>query len=301
MSENHIMLLGAQGQVGQALQHEKLPADWQLHCHGRAELDITDHGGVKTALQRVRPALVINAAAVTAVDKAESDHREAVAVNFEGVANLAAQCAALDIPLIHLSTDYVFDGRDGNVPYTTENKMNPLSVYGQTKMMGEESIRHEHAWHVILRVSAVFSSFGKNILTNILKMIDERDELKFVIDQQACPTYAPDIAKALINIAEKIMGGKSNGFGLFHYCGSPETTRYEFVQEIMQTYMPYTQRRPKILPAKSTDFTGLAERPGYSVLDCSKIRDIYGIEQRPWREGLIEAMSLLMRDRRQVV
>ncbi len=161
-----IMLLGAGGQMGQAVRAEPLPRDWELAALSRAECDITDHRGVHKAVQTFRPDLVINAAAMTAVDKCETEQDQAVATNFEGPANLAAQCSAIDAPLIHISTDYVFDGQDGEVPYKPDDKMNPLSIYGNTKMMGEESVRHELAFHVILRISSVFSAFGTNMLTN---------------------------------------------------------------------------------------------------------------------------------------
>ena len=295
MSAHRIMLLGAKGQVGQALRAEALPDDWELGVFGHAECDITDHAAVRATIQNFAPDLIINAAAMTAVDACETDHARAVAANFEAPANLAAQCSARDIPLLHLSTDYVFDGRDGAVPYTPDDLMNPLSAYANTKMMGEESVRHELAWHVILRVSSVFSVFGTNLLTKALQMFAKHDELKFVTDQVSCPTYAPDIAKALIVIGTAILRGKHDGFGTFHLCGTPAVTRLEFMQAIWEVYAPHMARRPRILPARSADFSGFAERPAYSVLDCTKIRDVYGIIQRPWREGLVEALEVLLR------
>lgn len=299
MGAKRVMLLGAAGQVGQALRAETLPGDWELGLYTRANCDITKHGMVRQALQDFRPDIIINAAGMTAVDKCETEKEQAVAANFEAPANLAAQCSAIDAPLIHLSTDYVFDGRDGEVPYKPDDKMNPLSVYANTKMMGEESVRHEFPWHVILRVSSVFSAYGMNLLPKTLQFIDSRDELKFVTDQKSCPTYAPDIAKALIVIADALLRGKTDGFGTFHLCGEPAVTRYEFTQAIMEAYAPYTERRPKILPAVSADFPGYAVRPAYSVLDCSKTRDVYGISPRPWSSGLKQAMEQLMQLRRQ--
>jgi dTDP-4-dehydrorhamnose reductase len=299
MATKRIMLLGAGGQVGQALRAEPMPAGWEFAAYSRAECDITDHRAVHKVIQTFRPDLVINAAAMTAVDKCETEQDKAVAANFEGPANLAAQCSAIDAPLIHISTDYVFDGRDGEVPYKPNDAMNPLNIYGNTKMMGEESVRHELAFHVILRISSVFSAFSTNLLTKTLQMLDTRDEIKSVIDQKSCPTYAPDIAKAIIVMTNAILGGKSNGFGTFHLCGTPPVTRFEFTQTIMEAYAPFTQRRPTILPAKSTDFPGFAERPSYSALDCSKTADIYGIAQKPWRDGITTAINMLMQQRKQ--
>ena len=293
------MLLGAAGQVSQALRHESLPADWELGLYTRAECDITSHGAVQSALRAFRPDLVINTAAMTAVDACETRQEEAMAANFEAPANLAAQCSVMDVPLIHLSTDYVFDGKDGDVPYKTTDKINPLSVYGQSKMMGEEAILQTHPWHVILRVSSVFSAYGNNLLPKMLQLIDTRDELKIVTDQKGCPTAAPEIARALITITEALLKGKSNGFGIFHLCGAGEATRFEFVQAILEAYAPFTKRHPRLIPALSSDFPGFAERPAYSVLDCTRLLDVYGITQTSWREGLKTAMHQLMHDRKQ--
>lgn len=300
MGIKRIMLLGAGGQVGQALRAETLPADWELGAYTHAECDITNHRAVQETIQKFRPDLVINSAAMTAVDKCETEQEQATAANFRGPANLAAQCSAIDAPLIHLSTDYVFDGTDGGKPYRADDKMNPVNFYGHTKMMGEEAIRHEHGWHVILRVSSVFGAYGTNLLTKMLQTIDTRDEIKSVTDQISGPTPSQDVAKTLIAITNAIMGGKTNGFGTFHLCGEPPATRLEFAQEIMKAYAPYTTRRPSILPALTSDFPGFAPRPPYSVLECSKIREIYGIAQKPWRDGLAEAMQILMQGRRQV-
>ncbi len=293
---HHLMLLGANGQVGQALQHQPLPEGWELGLYDHTRLDITNTSAMRDAVEGFRPDIIVNAAAMTAVDKAEKEPDNARAVNFEGPAILAAQCSTRDIPLIHLSTDYVFDGRC-DTPYLPEDTMNPLNVYGQSKMMGEEAIRHELAWHVILRISWVFSAFGNNILKSTLKMIDERDELRMVTDQMGGPTYAPDVAVAIITIAKALLAGKSGGFGTFHYCGSPPCTRYELTEAIMQAYAPHTSRRPKITPTVSAEFASFAPRPSYSVLDCGKTEAIYGIKQRPWRESLIKAIQQLMSQR----
>ncbi|MDP9127296.1 MAG: dTDP-4-dehydrorhamnose reductase [Pseudomonadota bacterium] len=298
MQVKRIMLLGAGGQVGRALQAEHLPKDWSLAALPRAECDINNYKVVQQAIERIEPDLLINAAAMTAVDKCETDHKAAMTSNFEAPGNLAAQCASRDIPLIHLSTDYVFDGADGTRPYRTDDAMNPLSVYGHSKMMGEEAVRHSLAWHVILRVSSVFSAFGPNILTKALQSIEERDELRIVSDQISCPTYAPDVAKALIVMSDRILSGRSDGYGTFHLGGTPEASRFEFVNEVMASYASHTSRRPKIVAALSADFSGFAARPPYSVLDCSRINEIYEIKPKPWREGLTAAITALTQERR---
>lgn len=288
-----ILLFGAHGQVGQALQAEALPAGWVLGAFGRSACDLTDHAATQKAIAEFKPSLVINAAAMTNVDACEREPDAAMKANFDAVANLAAQCSTRDIPVIHLSTDYVFDGRDGGIPYAEDAQMNPLNVYADTKMMGEMALRQELAWHVILRVSSIFSAFGQNILTRTLAMLSQKDELKIVTDQTSCPTYAPDLAQALVTMAEAILRGHYNAFGTFHYCGEPAATRLEFAQAVMAAYAPHTPRRPRILPALSSDFPGFAERPAYSVLDCRKIAATYGIAQSPWRDGITEAITKL--------
>jgi dTDP-4-dehydrorhamnose reductase len=296
MAEKRIMLLGANGQIGQAFQHETVPDDWKVGLFGHADLDIALHHKVQTAIHEFKPSLIINAAAMTAVDGAEKDPDQARAINFDAVANLAAQGSALDIPVIHISTDYVFDGEDRNI-YLPNDQMNPLNIYGQSKMMGEEALRHELAWHVILRISSVFSSYAKNLLTNMINAIESKDELKGATDQIACPTYAPDVAKALIVMASGILKGKHDGFGTFHLCGSPAASRLEFTQAIMDAYAPYTKARPRITPALAKDFALPAKRALKVILDCTKIRDVYGIQQKPWRDGLAEAVQLLQKTR----
>jgi dTDP-4-dehydrorhamnose reductase len=291
MTTKRILLFGGSGQIGQALRAEPLPAGWTLAAPPRAECDITDHSRMRDTVQAFKPDLIINSAAMTNIDQCQADLDAALAVNFEAAAALTAQCSANDVPLIQLSTDYVFDGQDGEVPYKPDDLMNPLNIYGQSKYMGEEAVRHDLPFHVILRVSAVFSAFGKNILTRVLETIEAGDEAKFPVGQKACPTYAPEIAKALITMTNAILGGKSNGFGIFHFCGEGPANRLEFAQSVMDAYLPYTARRPKLLPATEPQ---AVPRPAYSVLDCRKILDIYGIAQKPWRDSLPLAIEALM-------
>jgi dTDP-4-dehydrorhamnose reductase len=295
-ASRRIMLLGAAGQVGQAIRHQTLPQSWQLGLYSRNELDITDASALRDAVQTFQPDLIINSAGMTNVDKSEQDPDAAMAANFTAPATLAAQASALDIPLIHLSTDYVFDG-DHDTPYLPDDPMNPVNAYGRSKLMGEEAVRHELAWHVILRISSVFSAFNRNILTNTLKMIDERDELRMVTDQLGAPTPATDVASAIIKIAESLLNGKSGGFGTFHLCGAPSCTRYELTEAIMAAYAPFTTHRPKITPTVSAEYANLAPRPRYSVMDCAKTEAVYGIAQRPWQLGLDAAMRQLFEKR----
>lgn len=300
MSSKRILLFGANGQVGQAFRAEPIPTDWELKALSRAECDITDHRKVQHIIKEFHPDIVINAAGMTAVDRCETEHDEARHANFDAPANLAAQCAAIDAMLIHLSTDYVFDGNAGNHAYRPDDMMNPINIYGESKMMGEEAVRHSHPYSVILRISSVFSAYGTNLLTKMIQAIESKDELKIVTDQICAPTPAQDVARALVTISTQLLHGKSGGYGIFHLCGTPPVNRLEFAQAMMTAYAPHTTRRPALLPALSSDFPGFAPRPAHSVLNCDKIREVYGIHQRPWREGLDESMQVWLEKRKQV-
>ncbi len=296
MKSQRVMFFGAPGQIGQAFQYvwKSLPQRplWELGLFGRQECDIGNPVELKTVMQNFRPDLVINAAGLTRVDVAEQDEKTATEVNFHAVAGMAAQCSALDVPLIHLSTDYVFDGQK-TTPYLPDDPMNPINTYGASKMMGEEALRHELAWHVILRVSSVFSAFHRNILTNTIQLIDKNDALRMVADTLSAPTPATHIVRALISMGQQILGGKTDGFGTFQLCGTPPCSRLEWAQAVLKAYEPYTTRRPTIEPTTSAAFAAPAQRPAYTVMDCAKIKEIYGVEQRPWQEGLDEAMEIL--------
>jgi len=298
MAIPRLMLIGAPGQLGQAFRYVwEQKADrphWEIGAFGRRECDLTKPEEIKTVIHNYKPDLIINAGAITNVDEAERNENMATLVNFHAAANIAAQCSALDIPMIQLSTDYVFDGTK-TTPYTEEDQMNPINFYGASKMMGEEAVRQELAWHVILRVSSVFSAFRRNLLTSTIKMIEEQDELRIVTDIVSTPTPATHIVSAVITIAQALLNGKTDGFGIFQLCGTPSCSRYTLAQAMMESYAPHTTKRPAILPATCADFNSPAKRPAYSAMDCTKIKNVYGIEQRPWQEGLDEAMDILFK------
>jgi len=291
MSSYHILLFGGNGQVGRALQRRQIPASWELFAPTRAECDLMEPGAIGRTIQKFAPDLVINSAAMTDIDACENDRARATEVNFHAVANMAGQCDTINAPLIQISTDYVFDGRDGGIPYLPDDAMNPLNVYGQTKMLGEEAVRHGLYWHVIMRTSLVFSSIGENVLVKTLRQIDTQDEIQAVIDQKANPTSADAVGDALIAMGDAILKGKGNGFGTFHVCGEPAVTRFEFLQAIMEAYAPFTERRPKLMPVSSAEISNRVPRPPCSMLNNDKARDVYGIKPSQWREDLARAVS----------
>ena len=291
MTIKRILFFGGSGQIGQAFKAETKPKDWEIIAPTSSSCDITSTNALRTLMQLTKPDLVINSAAMTNVDACEKEHDRARAINFEAVATMVAQCSALDVPLIHLSTDYVFDGRDGAHPYMPDSPMNPLNAYGETKMLGEEAIRHDFPWHVILRVSSVFSAYSSNILTNILKSIDVGSEINVPSNQLSTPTYAPDVTQALVIIGDAILHGKSNGFGTFHLSGDHPAPRQQFAQAIMDAYAPHTSHRPSIIPVDRSKVAGIAPRPAYSVLDCVKIATVYDIKPKSWRDGVTKSVA----------
>lgn len=283
------MLLGGDGQVGQVIRSCTLPEDWHLDSYNKDRLDITNHSAVRVAIDNASPDIIVNLAALSSVDAAEKDKGLAVSVNFDAPANLAAICSFRDIPLIHLSTDYIFDG-EKEAPYSPEDTPSPINAYGQSKMFGEDAVRQELAWHVILRTSWVFSEFGNNMLIKTLNRAKEEGALRVASDQIGSPTYGFDLAHAIVTIIDKLLAGKSDGFGTFHYCGTPCATRYEFAEEAIRA----SSIKSDLTAAQAGDFPDFVARPHYSVMDCSKILKIYGIEQRSWRDGITKAILALV-------
>ena len=303
MANNRILLLGGNGQIGQALRQAALPDHWHLGVFTRAECDFMKPGDIARAIRGFEPELVINAAAMTDIDACQRDPLRAIEINFHAVANIAAQCDTLSAPLIHLSTDYVFDGQrgqeGGNHPYKTTDAMNPVNKYGETKMMGEEAVRHGLHWHVILRTSLVFSSLGDNILTKTLRQIETQEVVEAVSDQTANPTSAAAVAEAVIAIGHAILQGKGNGFGTFHVSGDGPATRYEFLQAVMEAHAPFTEHRPRLDAVFAKDVPNRVPRPPYSVLDNTRLQEVYGLAPRSWRADLQQAVQQYAEGQRQ--
>jgi len=287
-----ILLTGAQGQLGWELQRRALAAGLTVDASDRDDLDITDAASVRARLAAVRPALVVNAAAYTAVDKAESDREAAFAVNRDGPANLARACAEHAIPLIHVSTDYVFDGsRPG--AYTEDDPVAPLGVYGVSKFDGEEAVRTACPRHVILRTAWVYGVHGHNFVKTMLRLGRERETLRVVDDQHGCPTFAGDLADAVLAIAARLRAGDvpADGWGTFHCTGSGHTTWCGFAREIFSQVAPRGDRVPEVQGIASSEYPTPARRPANSVLDCSRLERVYGIRLRDWRPALAEMLD----------
>lgn len=281
-----ILLTGANGQVGKEIQHAVPRSGYECIALTRAECDIANADSVQQAIKTHKPAIVINAAAYTAVDRAEQESELAFAINATGALNLARACQKDGAALIHLSTDYVFNG-DSTIPYTETDAVNPLGVYGQSKWQGEVAIRDVLPQHIILRTSWVFGAHGSNFVKTILRLAREREKLSVVADQRGCPTSAKSIALAIWQIIAKIntIGIENAPWGTYHYTDAPETNWYAFAKEIIELNKSTISVR-ELLPIATDQYPTLAKRPSYSVLNCKKIADAFQIEQQDWLGAL---------------
>ena len=282
-----IIVTGAGGQVGWELVRRAPLLGHEVLAWDVAELDISNAAAVDAALAASGADVLINAAAYTAVDKAEQEPALAFAVNRDGPAHLAAACQRLHIPLLHISTDYVYDGSKAG-PWLENDAPAPLGVYGASKLAGDEAVRQILPRHLILRVSWVFGVHGHNFVKTMLRLAREREELRVVADQQGCPTFAGDIADVLLELAGRSAEiDARDAWGIYHYGGAPLTSWHGFASAIVAS-----ARARETLPVQrvtaiaTTDYPTPARRPLNSVLDCSKLADRFGIRPRPWQAGL---------------
>lgn len=293
-----VLVTGANGQVGSALVQRRSLIGVNIIATDRAQLDITDEVAVRECIDRESPRLLINAAAYTAVDRAEDEVDTAFAVNEQGAQHLAHACAKAGIPLIHLSTDYVFDG-ELKRPYREDDTPAPLGVYGQSKWQGEEAVRRTLPQHVILRVSAVFSSHGNNFVRAILQRARKAQVLRVVADQRTCPTAATDIAEAIMCIARHAMHAQPFSWGTYHYCGRPETTWYAFAKAILVLAREHKPGlAPKVMSIASSEYPTRVRRPINSVLDCRKIERALQICPPHWHKELARVVPVLLKHQR---
>ncbi len=284
-----LLVLGAGGQLGQNLCH-LAATTFDVVALDRNGLDITNAQAVLEKMREITPDLVINAAAYTAVDKAESEPDLAFKVNQNGPENIAKACLALDVPLIHISTDYVFDG-DKKTAYTETDPVNPMGVYGQSKNAGEEAVRAILPQHIILRISWAFGLYGHNFVKTIQRLAREREELKIVSDQHGCPTSTVNVSKVLLRICHAMQSKEQNkdftAFGTYHYCDLPQSTWYEFANAIIEnTRQHETLMVKRVLPIATNEFPLPAKRPQNSRLDCSKLKAVFDIDQYSWQDEL---------------
>ncbi|MFN3721700.1 MAG: dTDP-4-dehydrorhamnose reductase [Paracoccaceae bacterium] len=277
-----LLVFGQSGQVATELQ--RLVPDARFLSRDQA--DLSDPAACANAIRTHRPAVVINAAAWTAVDKAESEEAAATVVNGDAPTAMAQECAALDIPFLHISTDYVFDGT-GKVPFTPDHPTAPLGAYGRSKLKGETGVRAAGGNHLILRTSWVVSAHGANFVKTMLRLGQERDSLTVVGDQIGGPTPAAAIAAALLKAAQALQAGQPGG--THHFSGAPDTSWADFAREIMACAGLTCQ----ITDIPSSAYPTPARRPANSRLDCTALKTAFGIDRPDWREGLHDILKEL--------
>jgi dTDP-4-dehydrorhamnose reductase len=282
-----VLVFGAGGQVGRELCRAAWPGSFEIIPLDRNAADITKAAAASAVIARERSDLVINLAAYTAVDRAESEPEAAWAVNCAGAAHIAAVCGEGGPPLVHLSTDYVFDGRKSE-PYREGDTVNPLNVYGRSKEAGERAVRAAAPRHIILRTAWVYGAYGANFVKTMLRLGAERPVLRVVADQRGCPTAAADIASALIAIARQIERGGTE-WGTFHFAAAGSTSWHGFAEEILGLARRLeawpSGSGPRLEPITTDQYPSAAQRPMNSVLDCRKIA-AFGISPPPWRSSI---------------
>lgn len=288
-----LLLLGGTGQVGREFRAH-LPTGIDCIAPSRAELDLTDADSITRIISAGSWSAVVNAAGYTDVDRAESEPTLAFAINTDAPSRLAAETGRRGIPLIHISTDYVFDGRKG-ASYVESDATGPLNAYGRSKLAGELGIRAATSRHVIIRTSWVYSPTGKNFVRTILRLAAERERLTIVADQRGCPTAARDIAKASLDVALRCAAEPDRApYGLYHFAGAGEATWFEFACAIIEMADGWLPRQPQVVPIKTADYPTKALRPADTRLDCAAMARVFGITARPWREALTATLDCLL-------
>ena len=277
-----ILVLGASGQIASELK--RLPG---VATVGRPDIDFCHLASISDVIEGVRPSAVINAAAYTAVDTAEIEAEVAHLINVLAPGEVARVCRALNIPLLHISTDYVFDGRK-TCPYLPDDQCNPLGVYGASKRAGELAISASGCRHAILRTSWVFSRHGSNFVKTMLRLGRERRRLSVVCDQFGGPTSAGSIAMCCFEIAKHMVADRQCG-GIFHFSGAPAVSWFEFAAEIFR----FSSLDVALTPISTAQYPVKATRPSYSVLDCQTTCDMFGVVQPDWRVDLFSVLSEL--------
>ena len=285
-----ILITGANGQLGSELQ--KLSANDCSHKYiftDYQELDITNNDDVKTFFAEQKPDFLINCAAYTAVDNAENDYDKALKINAEAVANLTDACKVSDTIFLHISTDYVFDGKKPT-PYIESDTTNPLSAYGKTKLLGEQNAL-VHSKSIIIRTSWLYSTFGNNFVKTMLRLGSEREKIKVVADQIGSPTYAEDLASAILKIVATISKNANNAkFGIYHFSNAGHCSWCDFAKEIIRT----GNKNCVVEPISTSEYPTLAQRPQYSLMSTEKIKTDYHVNVPDWKISLKKCVEELI-------
>lgn len=287
-------MAGHNGQLAWALRGMSSSAV-TIHVLGRPELDVTDRVSVGRAVAQVSPDVIINAAAYTAVDQAESDQAAAFAVNRDGARNIARAAAEFGVPLIHVSTDYVFGG-DKAEPYIETDMAGPINVYGASKLAGEQAVAAACESHVIVRSAWLHGPFGRNFVRTMLRLAAQREVIDVVADQRGSPTFAPDLAAVILQMAARIVAepAASGWRGTFHAVNAGEASWAELAEWVFAFSRARGGPYARVRPVPAEDFASAAARPRNSRLNTDKLRQTFGIELRPWQEAVEESVSLIL-------
>lgn len=286
-----IMVTGGAGQLATAMEQE---GGAVIRRVGRPAFDFDRPASIAEAVQAAQPTFVVNAAAWTAVDAAEADPEAAGRANRDGPATLAALCADAGIPLIHVSTDYVFDGNKG-APYTEADPTSPTGVYGATKLEGEQAVLAAYPRAIVLRTSWVYSATGKNFVRTMLGAAQKTDRLRVVADQRGCPTAARDLAIAILAIVARLREGWQDRYaGVFHAAGTGSTTWHGLAEALFQDAAAYGHPVPTVEGIATADWPTPARRPPDSRLDCTKLSQVFDVRLPEWRDGLSRTIAELL-------
>jgi dTDP-4-dehydrorhamnose reductase len=291
----NILIAGAKGQLGTELMRQGPDRGFSAFPVDLPEVDITGPDPVRAAIRDAGASLVINCAAYTQVDMAESQDMLAYKVNSLGPAILAHVCTEAKIPMIHVSTDFVFDGSQ-RTPYRETDPISPMSVYGKSKAMGEAMVERILSRHIIIRTAWLYAFQGQNFVRTILRLGTEKETVRVVSDQFGCPTCAADLAEAILTLSEAIRTKGEVAWGTYHYCGNGVISWHEFAQAILdiaKAYMPLKTTRVEPIP--TDQYPTPAKRPAYSALDCEKIQNQFGIYPKPWRESLEKTLWQMLK------
>jgi dTDP-4-dehydrorhamnose reductase len=292
-NQMNVLILGATGQVGTELMRQAWPPQIEIHAPGRGEVDFANEGVLDRIIASRRWACVINTAAYTAVDNAETEVGIAWRINALAPALLAAATARSRTPIIHLSTDYVFDGESEN-PYRPDDPMRPKSVYGASKAGGEYAVRTANPRHVIVRTAWVFSPHRSNFVKTMLRLAAEREVLRVVDDQYGCPTSAADLASALMTICRRLLDDPAGPYGTYHFANAGQTTWCGLAREVMAGARRRGARTVPVEAIATADFRTKATRPANSALATDTLMRDYAIRPRPWQHALEDVLDALL-------
>ncbi|MFL5033318.1 MAG: dTDP-4-dehydrorhamnose reductase [Xanthobacteraceae bacterium] len=297
---NSILIAGRSGRIARDLIEAADGLGLEVTALGRPDLDLTDRDSVARVVEDLAPRAIVNAAGLVVVDEAERDPQHAFAINCDGPAHLAAAAARAGVPLLHLSSDYVFDGAK-MAPYREDDALAPPNVYGRSKAAGEGAVLAAHPGAIVVRTSWVYGPYGVNFLTTMLRFAAAQDMVRVVADQYGTPTAGADLARTLLEMAVRVAAKPSDvSPGIYHVAGSGETTWFGLAEAIFAGWARRGHCVPKVQPIPLAEWPGLAARPRDTRLDCSKLERAFGIRLPAWQDSLDQCLDRLARDHHEI-